>query len=116
MSVPSSGRPPREWVHLVLALLIVGSIVAPAWQLAGTPESRADFLAKWTPDRLTRLLLGPEQVACYLCAVWAGLILLGRGREVRRQRAAFGWDMLPTDEGARILRRTPGRWPARWMP
>ncbi len=103
MSVPSSGRPPREWVHLLIALAVVGLIVAPLWQFAGTPESRADLLAKWTPERLGRLLLGPEQVACYLCTVWAGLILLARGREVRRQRAALGWDLLPTDEGARIL-------------
>lgn len=103
MPVPSSGRPPREWVHLLLALAVVGGVVVPAWQLAGPAETRAEFLAKWTPDRLSRLLLGPEQVACYVCAVWAGLILLGRGREVRRQRAAFGWDLLPTDEGARIL-------------
>ena len=103
MSVPQSGRPTREWVHLLLALVIVGTVVAPAWQVAGTAETRADFLAKWTPERLSRLLLGPEQVACYLCAVWAGLILLARGREVRRQRAALGWELLPTDEGARIL-------------
>lgn len=103
MSVPSSGRLPREWVHLLLALILVGGIVVPAWQLTGTPDSRAELLAKWTPERLTRLLLGPEQVACYLCAVWAGFILLSRWREVRRQRAAFGWDLLPTDEGARIL-------------
>ena len=103
MPVPSSGRPPREWLHLIVALVVVGGIVVPAWQFSGTAETRADFLSKWTPERLTRLLLGPEQVACYVCAVWAGLILLGRGREVRRQRAAFGWDLLPTDEGARIL-------------
>lgn len=103
MSTPSSHRPAREWLLLVVALLIVGGIVAPLWQYAGTAESRADFLAKWTPERLSRLLLGPEQVACYLCFVWASLILFSRYREVIRQHRAFHLDILPTDEGARIL-------------
>jgi biopolymer transport protein ExbB/TolQ len=35
--------------------------------------------------------------------VWAGLILLVRYREVLRQRGAFGLELLPTEEGARIL-------------
>src|SRR4030095_7205756 len=53
--------------------------------------------------RLSRLLLGPEQIACYCCGTWAGLILLRRELEVRRQRRAFGLELLPTEEGARIL-------------
>lgn len=103
MSVPSSHRPTREWVLLVLALLIVGGIVAPMWKLTGGTDWQAEFLEKWTPERLNRLLLGPEQVACYFCFVWATLMLLSRSREVRRQRRAFGLELLPTDEGARIL-------------
>lgn len=103
MSVSSPHRPAREWVLLVVALVIVGGIVAPLWQTFGTAESRADLLAKWTPERLGRLLIGPEQAACYLCFIWAGLILLSRYREVRRQRKAFTLEMLPTEEGARIL-------------
>jgi biopolymer transport protein ExbB/TolQ len=103
MSIPASHRPAREWLLLVLALLVVGGITVPLWRLAGGAESQNELLAKWTPDRLAQLLLGPEQVACYVCAVWAGLILQSRYREVLRQRQAFGMDLLPTEEGARIL-------------
>lgn len=103
MPVQSTHRPAREWVLLVVALLIVGGIVIPAWSAAGPGETREEFLSRWTPERLGRLLLGPEQAACYLCFAWAGLILLSRYREVVRQRAALHLDLLPTDEGARIL-------------
>jgi len=58
---------------------------------------------KLTSERLGRLLLGPEQIACYCCFTWAAFILGGRYREVRRQRRAFRMNLLPTDEGARIL-------------
>lgn len=103
MSVPASHRPTRELALLVVALIGVGAIVVPLWQFTGSAESRAEFLAKWTPERLSRLLLGPEQIACYVCFAWAGLILLSRSREVRRQRAAFHLELLPTEEGSRIL-------------
>lgn len=103
MSVRSSHRPAREWLLLVVAAVVVGGVVVPLWQLTGTTESRSAFLARWTPERLGQLLLGPEQTACYLCFVWAGLVLLTRYREVARQRAAFRLDLLPTDEGARVL-------------
>ncbi|MGL6096973.1 MAG: MotA/TolQ/ExbB proton channel family protein [Fimbriiglobus sp.] len=103
MSIPTSHRPAREWLLLVFALLIVGGIVVPVWGTAGGAELRAEFVEKWTPERLRRLLLGPEQVACYLCFVWSSLILGSRYFEVRRQRRAFGLELLPTDEGARIL-------------
>jgi hypothetical protein len=103
MSIRPSQRPAREWALLVVALLVVGVIVVPVWQLSGSAESRADFLARWTPDRIAKLLVGPEQVACYVCFTWASLVLLNRFREIRRQRAAFGLELLPTEEGARIL-------------
>jgi biopolymer transport protein ExbB/TolQ len=103
MSIPASHRPVREWLLLILALLIVGGAVTPVWQLLAGPDSRADIAAKWTPDRLTRLFIGPEQVLCYVCAVWAALILQSRYREVLRQRRAFYLELLPTEEGARIL-------------
>ena len=103
MSIPASHRPAREWLLLILALLIVGGAIAPVWQLLAGPDSRADLAAKWTPDRLTRLFIGPEQVLCYVCAVWAALILQSRYREVLRQRRAFNLELLPTEEGARIL-------------
>ena len=103
MSIPTSHRPAREWLLLILALLIVGGIAIPAWQTVGTGETRADFIAKWGPERLGKLFLGPEQIACYVCAVWALLILQSRYREVWRQRQAFHLELLPTEEGARIL-------------
>ena len=59
--------------------------------------------SRWTPDRIARLLLGPEQIACYFCSTWAGFILLSRYLEVRRQRRAFDLDLLPTDVGVCIL-------------
>ncbi len=103
MSLRSSQKPTREWLLLVVALVIVGAIVVPLWQFSGSGETRAEFLAKWTPERISKLLLGPEQVACYLCFVWASLVLIVRYREVSRQRTAFRLELLPTDEGARIL-------------
>jgi biopolymer transport protein ExbB/TolQ len=103
MTIPASHRPAREWLLLVLALVLVGGVVAPFWQVFGGLESREQLAARWTPRRLTQLFLGPEQVACYVCFVWAALILQSRYREVLRQRAAFRMDLLPTEEGARIL-------------
>ena len=103
MSIPTSHRPAREWLLLILALALVGGVVAPLWQLFGGIESREQLLARWTPQRLTQLFLGPEQAACYVCFVWAALILQSRFREVWHQLAAFRMDLLPTEEGARIL-------------
>ncbi len=114
MSIPTSHRPAREWLLLVLALVLVAGVIAPLWQLTGSPESREELAARWTPDRLARLFLGFEQVLCYVCAVWAALILQSRFREVVRQRKAFGLELLPTDEGRASCRKTPARSPARW--
>lgn len=103
MSIPASHRPTREWLLLVLALALVAGAAAPFWELVAGPAARADWAAKWTQARVTQLVLGPEQLACYVCFVWAGLILVTRYRETRRQRVAFRLDLLPTEEGARIL-------------
>lgn len=103
MTVPRAHRPAREWVLLVVAAVVVAAIAIPSWKVFGGAESQADFLEKWTPDRLARLLLGPEQVACYFCFLWATLILLSRMKEVSRQRQAFHLELLPTEEGSRIL-------------
>jgi biopolymer transport protein ExbB/TolQ len=103
MSVRSTHRPAREWLLLVVAALFVAGAVGPLWQMYGAGETREQFAAKWGPERLAKLLLGPEQAACYFCFVWAGLVLVARYKEVRRQRAAFRLDLLPTEEGARIL-------------
>src|SRR2546423_14903640 len=103
MALTPSQRPNREWLLLVFALVVVAAVCVPLWQWAGRSASEAEFWAKWTPERLSRLLLGPEQIACYCCMVWAAFILVGRYREVWRQRRTFHLDPLPTGEGARIL-------------
>ncbi|MSR53417.1 MAG: biopolymer transporter ExbB [Gemmataceae bacterium] len=103
MSITPSQRPNREWLWLVLALLVVGGITIPLWQWAAPAENSPEYWARWTPSRIAKLLLGPEQISCYLCFVWASFMLLNRYREVVRQRQAFSMEMLPTDEGARIL-------------
>lgn len=103
MPITPSQRPNRDWLWLVLAFLLVGGITIPLWQLASPAENSAEYWKRWTPQRIAKLLLGPEQIACYLCFTWAALMLTSRYREVIRQRGAFGLDLLPTEEGARIL-------------
>jgi biopolymer transport protein ExbB/TolQ len=103
MSLTPTQRPTREWPLLVLALALVGTICLPLWQWSAGSSSGGDQWQKWTPERLGRLLLGPEQIACYCAFAWAAFILANRYLELRRQRRAFRLDLLPTDEGARIL-------------
>ena len=103
MALTPSLKPTREWLLLVLAFALVGALVVPLWQWSAHTAAEADYWARWTPERVGRLLLGPEQIACYVCALWAGLIILSRYAEVRRQRRAFDQDLLPTEEGARVL-------------
>jgi MotA/TolQ/ExbB proton channel family len=103
MSVTPSQRSPREWPLLVLALILVGIVCVPLWQWSGRGGGDEGW-SKWKdPERLGRLLIGPEQIASYCCFLWAALILLSRRREVSRQRQAFRLDLLPTEEGYRIL-------------
>jgi hypothetical protein len=102
MSFPASQRPTREWPLLVLAVALVCAICIPLWQWSAG-NSTDSGASRWTAERLSRLVLGPEQIACYCCGTWAGFILLGRYLEVRRQRRAFGLDLLPTEVGVCIL-------------
>ena len=102
MPLTPSHRPTREWSLLVLTLAVVGLICFPLWQSLSAGEATAPW-ANWTAERWGRLLLGPEQIACYICFTWAAFILLSRYLEMRRQRRAFGLPLLPTEEGARIL-------------
>src|SRR5262249_7213044 len=88
---------------LVLALALVCAVCFPLWQWTAGHDGDASFWSRWTPERLGRLLLGPEQIACYCCFVWGVFIVGNRYLEVRRQRRAFGLGLLPTDEGCRIL-------------
>jgi hypothetical protein len=102
MAITPSQRPTREWPLLVLTLAVVGTICySLSMWLAGQPAEGTSWAAAF--ERARRLLLGPEQIACYLCFTWASLILLFRYLEVRRQRRAFKLNLLPTEEGARIL-------------
>jgi len=102
-TMTNSQRPQRDWLWLVVALVLVGGVSIPLWRWASPVESSAEYWSRWTPQRLGKLFLGPEQIACYFCFTWASLMLLNRYREVIRQRGAFGLDLLPTEEGARIL-------------
>jgi biopolymer transport protein ExbB/TolQ len=85
---------------LLLALAIVGAICIPLYQAIVAPTEQGFEL---TGARIARMLLGPEQIACYACFVWACFILLARYTELRRQRRALTLDLLPTEEGVRIL-------------
>ncbi len=97
MALTPTHRPTREWPLLVLTLALVGFACFPLrqWLLAQPAGTLA--------ERLGRLFLGPEQIICYCCFVWSGFMLLSRYLELRRQRRAFDLDLLPTEDGARIL-------------
>src|SRR5262245_6663943 len=103
MALTRSHKPTREWPLLILALAIVCAICIPLWQWSAARDAGGDEWSRWTPERVGRLLLGPEQIACYCRFTWAGFILLGRWLEVRRQRKAFQLDLLPIEEGLRIM-------------
>lgn len=102
MALTPSHRPTREWPLLILTLGLVGLICLPLWQML-VGESGAPGWGEWTAERWGRLLLGPEQIACYVCVTWACFILGSRYLELRRQRRAFRLGLLPVEEGARIL-------------
>ena len=103
MAFTPSQRPTREWPLLVLAVALVCAICLPLWQWSAAQQAGGVGWARWTPERVSRLLLGPEQILCYCCFTWACFILLGRYREVRRQRRAFDLELLPTEVGVCIL-------------
>jgi hypothetical protein len=103
MPITPSQRPTREWPLLLLALALVCTICFPLWQWSTRGDVGGSQWSNWTPERLGRLLLGPEQIACYCCFTWAGFILLSRYLELRRQRKAFHLGFLSTEEGSRIL-------------
>jgi biopolymer transport protein ExbB/TolQ len=102
MPLTPSQRPTREWPLLIFTLILVGVIVYPLWNAFAGPNSVESWLTV-TPERWAKLLLGPEQIACYCCFVWGLLIFLGRYWETRRQRGAFALGLLSTEEGTRIL-------------
>lgn len=102
MALTPSVRRTREWPRFILSAGIVTAVVYPLWQWAhAAPPDQPGWLV--TVHHYVGRFLEPEQIACYFAFVWACLILLGRYREVRRQRRAFNLGFLPTDEGMRIL-------------
>lgn len=102
MALTPSQRHTREWPLLVLSLALVFAVCLPLQQwVASQPLHDTSWAGRI--ERGGRLLIGPEQIACYCCFTWGGLILLSRYLEVRRQRRAFHWGLLPIEEGARIL-------------
>src|SRR5262245_37214659 len=103
MSIRNSQRSTREILLLIVALGIVGGLASLLYWWTHHSTEQLDPSGKWSPERIGRLLIGPEQIACYCFFTWACLILLRRELEVRRQRSAFHLDLLPTEEGARIL-------------
>lgn len=102
MALTATGRPTREWPLLILAVALVGAVCIPLWQWTVGPDGGSPW-GNWTTERVSRLLLGPEQIACYGAFTWACFILLSRYWEVRRQRKAFRLGLVPTEEGVRIL-------------
>jgi biopolymer transport protein ExbB/TolQ len=102
MALTPSQRHTREWPLFVFALAVVGAVCFPLsqWASAAAPDG-PEWLV--TLHTYSHRFMGPEQVACYFCFVWASLILFSRYLEVRRQRRAFRLGLLPTDEGVRIL-------------
>jgi biopolymer transport protein ExbB/TolQ len=90
----------QEWPLLILAIALVSAICVPLWQWTTRSDTDTPVL---TGERIGRMLLGPEQIACYAAFTWACFILGMRYRELRRQRRAFGLDLLPGEEGLRIL-------------
>jgi biopolymer transport protein ExbB/TolQ len=87
----------------VLAVALVCAVCIPLYQWAAATSDDSGATFKLTPERLQQMLLGPEKIACYCAAAWGAFILLSRSLEIRRQRAVFGMNLLPTEEGARIL-------------
>ncbi len=99
-----SQKPTREGPLLVLAVALVLFLCLPLYQWMASTSHDAKTAAEVTPEhRLQLMLLGPEKIACYCAFAWGGFILLSRYLEVLRQRRSFGLDLLPVEEGARIL-------------
>jgi len=101
MPLTPSQRPTREWPLFIVAVGLVGMLCIP--YLQGAPSEDPTSMTNWPVQRWIKLLIGPEQIACYCCFLWASLIFLSRWTEVRRQRRGFAIGFLPTEEGSRIL-------------
>jgi hypothetical protein len=105
-------RPAFRFTHegplFILAAAIVAAVAVPLWQWSLAHE-QTDPVVR----RLTRLLLGPEQILCYGCFVWALFILWTRWWELGRQRRPFQAELLPPEEDYRILPEDARLWQRR---
>ena len=82
MSLTPSQRHTREWPLLVLSVALVFAVCIPLKQwLASQPAEGTPWAGRL--ERGGRLLLGPEQIACFCCFTWGGFILLSRYLELR---------------------------------
>ena len=86
----------------MIALVLVGgiSITLISFCIPGQFSFSSD---KWNQQRLLKLLLGPEQIVCYIAFTWALLILFAKKAEVARQSEAFSLNLLSHDSSHRIL-------------
>ena len=86
----------------MIALVLVGgiSITLISYCIPGQFSFSSD---KWNQQRLLKLLLGPEQILCYIAFTWALLILFAKKAEVVRQSEAFSLNLLSHDPSHRIL-------------
>ena len=117
MTIPNTRRTSREWLLLVAALVVVGVVVVPLSQMTGlgrraapssSPSGRRSGSAK--------LLIGPEQAVCYVCFVWAGLILLERYRGGAAAAAGVrARNCCRPTRAPASCPKTPARSPARWI-
>ncbi len=117
-----SHKPTREGPLLVLSIAIVCAVSIPLYQWSSATTARLEKKQKEaeekgetvedsdeeasllrTAHRAQQMLLGPEKLICFCAFIWGSFILVSRYLEIRRQRGAFNLDLLPTDEGARIL-------------
>ena len=104
MALTRSHKPTREWPLLLLALAIVCAICIPLWQWSAARDSGGDRMVALDPrPPRPACSSAPNRSPAIAAFTWAGFILLGRWLEVRRQRKAFRLDLLPTEEGLRIL-------------
>lgn len=103
MRLKPSIRATWELFWLFAAGAIVAAICVPTWYWARDHLDWQIYSLELSVQRVVQLAFGPEQIACYVCFVWASLILLSRAWEVGRQRQAFNLGLIPTEEGSCIL-------------
>ena len=99
---PTNNNAIKELPRLMIALVLVGgiSITLISYCVPGQFSFSSD---KWNQQRLLKLLLGPEQILCYIAFTWALLILFAKKAEVLRQSEAFSLNLLSHDSSHRIL-------------